>query len=224
MTAGGAWALALALASGCSLFSGLDGLASEDPSKAADATAPDAPRDALEDAPGDGALQDAAQDAGGDASTLQNLHPFPSFDNGCGGWGAYEGTLEASSTARTGSGSCLVCTDRTHVYFTADDNGAVAMPSVGAEYVAEVWVRTAPGKPVPPYFNLTFRTRNNDPFAEVEKTFVDNGTVAVTATWQKLTATLAVTKPAQTLNVVVGSDSQDGVCFLLDDVAVYRTK
>ena len=216
---------AIVLAGGCSIFSGLDDFASEDPGAASDAGASAdvaAAIDAASETAPPATSADASLDAVGDADAARvNLHTYGTME-GCNSWGAYKAILAGSSEARTGTGSCLVCPTGEDPIFTADDNGAVEDPALGT-YVAEVWVWTAPGKTAPPDIGLSFRTRNDTPtFAEVEKSYAEHESPS--STWVKITTTLTVTKPAQKLNVVVGAESAGSPCFLLDDVAIYRTK
>jgi hypothetical protein len=215
----------IVLASACS-WTGLDEYASEDPAAetdggASDATAPPADAAATDGGEGGGVTIDANEAGDGGGGALQNLHPFPGFEgDGCVGWGTYKATLAASSVARTGAGSCRVCTDGTDAIFTADDNGQIAL-TVGATYMAEVWVRSDPTKPASPFVGLTLRSRNDNPFAEPEKNY-EPLVGAPTASWQKITVTLKVTQPAQKVNIVVAGDTVANACFLMDDVALYR--
>jgi hypothetical protein len=199
---------------GCTLFTSLDGLALGGPP---DGAAPD-----VSAAEGGLPPSDAGTEAEA-AASLPNLHPFGGFETGCGSWGAYFSALEPNEVAHTGSGSCRVCPDNADPDFTADDNGAVRGPPIGAEYLAEVWVRAAPGRPASNAV-LVLRSRNDSPFREPEKVSEALPT-PVTDVWQKITARLTVTKAAQSINVVVaGRITQGNECFLLDDVAVYRVK
>jgi hypothetical protein len=213
-------ALGFATASGCSLATNLDDFAAEDPPAASDAEADHATPDVgiADSGAADGAAGDGADANGG----LPNLHPFGTFENGCTGWGTFGSTLAPSEVARTGTGSCLVCGTGTTTSFTADDDGVLPSPPIGAEYLAEAWVRSAPQKTTPPSMQMVLRGRNDAPFVEVEKKFTDYP--SPTATWTKLSVKLTITKASQKLNVVVAAEWVNGACFLLDDVAIYRTK
>jgi hypothetical protein len=174
-----------------------------------------------------GAIQDAASEAAppgtSDAGDGANLHRNGGFERDCSGWFPYRSTLAPSPLARTGAGACLVCADETDPYFATDDHGVLARPPVGAEYRVEAWVRRAPGSPALLRSNLTLRTRNEWPFTVVEQG-VDDGPGA-TDGWQRLEARLAVTRPAESLNVAVSAQRGQGRgCFVVDDVVLVRTR
>lgn len=206
----------------CSLTTSLEGLSSTvivveanaDASGATDGTA----------STDDGSTRaDAIADAG-DAAGAPNLHPRGTFETGtCGSWVGFQGTVAQDSNARTGSGSCLVCTGpMTTDYFTADDNGAPGPAVVGATYRAEGWVRSAPGKPNAGPVRLFLRN-----FTVVGGTFrgLESSASAsseVDAQWRSRATTLTVTKDGGKLNVFVSADHRSGACFLLDDVTVRR--
>ena len=155
---------------------------------------------------------------------LVNLHPRSGFEQGCEGWGSYRGTLASSDIARSGLRSCRVCTSNTTDIFTADDQGVSPNPPIGSEWLAEAWVRSDPGRAIPPNVGITLRSKNDTPsFAILEQDY-DGLNGPPTATWQKVAVTLTITKAAQTINIVVGADAVDGGCFVLDDVALYKTK
>lgn len=179
------------------------------------------------DAPADAASRDDATSADGgalvDTGASASLHPNGTFEVSCAPWEAFQGdATHVTADARTGTGACRFCTDGSGTYFTADDGGSFGAPEVGAEYQVEAWVRSVDGKAVPPRVTVAVRTR------DAERTQIENGagTLAtpLSPTWQRMTAKLLVTKPANQLAVVVGADRSSNECFLLDDVVLVRTK
>jgi hypothetical protein len=152
------------------------------------------------------------------------IHPSGTFETGkCGAWTAYQGTVQQDGTARTGSGSCRVCTaTATTDFFTADDKGSTGPALVGATYRAEGWVRSTPDKPTPGPVRLILRnfTVAGGTFTDLESTRSDPGYVE--APWHSRASTLTITKGGGKLNVVVSGEHRSGACFLLDDVTVQR--
>jgi hypothetical protein len=198
----------------CSLVTPLGGLASLEPEADVDVA-----RD------GGGSL-DAGTDSGGDGTTdAVNLHSSAgSFELGsCAGWGGYLSTRTASSIAHAGASSCEVCGNGGDATFSIDDLGFLPSPPIGARYVVEAWIRSSPGKVAPSSSILLLRAIDTAPaFAERDKTVENAG--APTATWTKISAALTVTQNAQHLNAALAAPYAPGACFLIDDVAVYRTQ
>ena len=223
----------VAALSACSLLNSTDGLAGGpggsdgDAASTADTGAEsDGAASTSDGGTSDGALVDGAIDAGDAGSDAlsgpQNLHPNGTFETGIAPWGAYQGTVASDSTARGGTKSLRACTrDGTLDYFTADDGSALGGPVMGATYRAEVWVRTAPGAVVPPSVALWIRSANyTGGFQSIETD--NNDGPPLTATWQKLSVTLKITKPAERLGIFVGADQATNACFLIDDVTLVR--
>ncbi|MBS2018661.1 MAG: hypothetical protein JST00_37690 [Deltaproteobacteria bacterium] len=214
---------------GCSLFTSLEGLSggggdggspiSPDAASVAEAGSTDATTST--DA---SSTSDADEDAGSDAGPAPpNVHPNGTFDTTLDPWAAFQGTASKDTTARTGPFSLRACGKAGFGYFTADDGSAFEGPVLGATYRAEAWVRTAPGAAVPPVIKIFLRSASFTPdFTSVESTEADGP--ALTSTWQKLSVTLKLTKPAQRLGIYVGADYVPEACFLLDDVALQRVE
>jgi len=225
-------AVAVAVAcSACSLLTSLDGLSDgarsgvpTDADARTDANAtgsPDATNEATaadaHDALDAGTVTDANDDAG------PNLHPNGTFESGtCDPWTGFQGTVDAVSTAHTGSGACRACTlPQTMDYFTADDNRAPGPAEVGATYRVQAWVRTDPSSPPPVDVRIFLRNAT-----DVNGTFMDLGqnmspAVTIDATWQRLETTFTFTQPGS-LNVFLGATTATGACFLFDDVLLQK--
>lgn len=213
---------------GCSLLTSLEGFSSGSPDAGPAPLADAATESGAEtgtpptDGGVDGAIPtDATVDTGTDAGPPPNIHPNGTFEASLDPWGAYQGTIAPDATAHTGARSLRVCGGTNVDYFTADDNSALVGPSIGATYRAEGWVRTAPGAVTPPSINIFLRTVDLSRGFEVVELGQNEG-APLTSTWQKLSVTLKVTKPAERLGVFVGADWVAGACFLLDDVTLQR--
>lgn len=202
----------------CSLLTSLDGFTGPD-AAGADAststTSDGEPADTSSDR-ADAPLVDAGDDA------APNIHPQGTFEgSACDPWDGFQAGVAISSTARTGNGSCRVCT-RAGVAgdFATDDEDATGAATVGGTYRARAWVRAAPSAPIPGPVFMNFRTRTP---GMVQETSISKD-VTVTTTWQLLTTTLAVTKPG-TLDLVIGpATAPADACFLLDDVTIQRVE
>jgi hypothetical protein len=173
----------------------------------------------------DGAPIDARADADAadpDPHVGPNLLADHSFESGCT-WDAFQGTKATDTTARTGTKSCRICTlDSTTDYFTGQDPFSAPAPVVGATYRAIAWVRTAPGAAVPPGPVLNVRSTNSAPFTAIEGAASANPGIPFTDTWQRVEVTMKATKPAQQMDIFVGSNTVTGGCFLVDDVWLER--
>jgi hypothetical protein len=151
-----------------------------------------------------------------------NLHPAGTFDNGnCAPWVSYRGQLSGSLMARSGAGSCRVCSSsQANDFFSADDSRAVGPVAVGTTFRARAWVRTDAANP-PSSVSLALRTQlaTGVPIETSESAPrpIDGG-------WQLFESTLAVMQPDGGLNVVLFGAHQPGACFLLDDVVVEQLK
>jgi hypothetical protein len=222
----------LALAgSACSLLTPLDSLSRNAGEGAVDAALEaasysDGRSDAGEtliDAKSDGALEVLA-DAKPDSGEV-NVHPTGTFEiGGCGFWGSYQGMLSSSPTARTGVGSCQVCTQPTTTdLFSGDDTGTGIVAEVGATYRAEAWVRTSGAAPAPGSVLMTLRTiAQSGAFTILDQ--ADSPTAPIDANWTHLQTRLTATKPGGILNVVVLGQHRTGACFLVDDVSLVRVQ
>jgi hypothetical protein len=151
-----------------------------------------------------------------------DLEPNSTFETGCSPpWGVYHSTLASDSTAHGGMLSCRVCWTGVGVdVFSIDDRGPVQPAVVGARYLATAWVRVAPDAGAPSGVQLLLRSIELSPFSEVEVKYGPMTTPS--STWQSLSITLDVTKPAQAVNVAVVGQLGANVCFLTDDVTLQR--
>jgi hypothetical protein len=213
-------ALVLMVVPACTLFTSFDDLsgggsdAADEGDAGSDVTIDRASSDVVDAE----VSEDAPFDA--DPETRPNLHPLGTFENGCGGWSTYGAALSASTTARTGSGACRVCSvGGSQVIYSIDDGGAIAGPTVG-RYYAEAWVRTDPDSAAPATGQISLRTITREPFSTHEEAF--GGAFSFDATWKKVSVELKVTAEAPHLNLWVGADLGEGTCFLVDDVHVER--
>ena len=201
----------------------LDDLSSERPTS--DAAIPDATGDASTvDANGTSDASDAATttDGASDAALAENLHPFGTFEQGCAPWYPNQATTSADSVAHGGAQSCKICWASGSTYFGADDTGFLSSPPLGT-YHAEAWVRQVAGAAIPVGVLITLRTKIGTSSATFpEKAESVPSTVSIT--WTRIEVDLVVTKPAEKLNVVVGSMSSQDACFLVDDVRVFRVQ
>lgn len=209
------------LLAACSLMTSLDGLqadhswidASSSEVAAGDGAggveAGDSP-----DGPSDGSSLDARDDSG-----PPNIHPFGTFESGCYPWSSYGGTVSESSVARSGVGSCRVCTnDTTTQPFSIDDNGSPGPTVVGATYRVEGWARTAPGSPAPAAASMLLR--NVSPTAILE--VAGSQERPLTAEWQRFESTLTVAHPGGAINALFFGVYRPSACFLVDDVVLRR--
>jgi hypothetical protein len=169
----------------------------------------------------DGGGGDAGEAGLGDGgASSENLHSYGTFEEGCGAWNGLHSTRASDPLARSGSQSCRVCATGEGAFFTVGDRGFLAAPPPG-RYRAEAWIRAAPGAPAPVKAFLHLRTFRQTPDFEVveTKTGPFDGPDDV---WRRAELVLAVTQPAERLNVYVAAEVAAGACFLLDDVIVVR--
>jgi hypothetical protein len=212
--------LGLGLAA-CSLLSDLGGLASEDPLPDASADA----RGATSDASAEAARPEAGATEGGAPSA--NLHPQGSFGTGCGDWGSFQGSLEASALGHDAPGACRVCTGQAGVtsFFTIDDGGLGGAPVAGATYRATAWVRSPDGvgRITPSYATINLRTFERTPaFTTLEQQNQTEATPFQGTSWVQLAIELTVTQARGRLNVFIGAPGAANACFLVDDVRLER--
>jgi hypothetical protein len=102
-------------------------------------------------------------------------------------------------------------------YFTGGDPFTAGPPVVGTSYHAVAWVRKAPGAATPVGALLFFRTSNATPFTGIDGANTGPA-LPFTDTWQRLEITVKSTKPAEQIDIFVGTDTVPGSCFLIDDV------
>lgn len=211
---------------GCSLFVDLSGFSNGAIDRDAGVVESGASRDAAnaaESGEQDDARPTREASLNSDAGT-PNLHPFGSFDTGCGPWKGFHATVVGVQDGHLNPGSCRVCTDLGITdNFSADDFGAIAGPVVGATYRAEAWVSYASGANGTAEIGILMRTFNSSPtFAEVDKN--QSGAIVSGSVWTKIETTLKVTSAAEKLNIVIVAPATPGACFLVDDVFVERIK
>lgn len=161
--------------------------------------------------------------ASGDAPGAPNLLPLGDFEHGgCSGDGYYS-TLTPDSTAHGGTVSCRICASGNGMdVFSLDDDIENVTPLAGSRYVAEAWVRSAPGATAPTSgVEVVLRTHTVSPFTVYDvATAVDS---PIDATWKKVAVTLDVTDAgAPRLAIVIDASYQSGACFLVDDVVVQQ--
>lgn len=162
---------------------------------------------------------DAGADGAAEASGGINLARGGDFEDDCASFAAWKGTRSASTTARSGSRSCLYCSTGAAAYEGAgiyQTLTAVALPKA-ARLRAEAWVRRAPGE---------------TPFGAVHLFFQNDGinlspedSVLPNETWQRLVASVEVTAPIDgTLSINVGAPQTapvpGGPCILIDDLVI----
>jgi hypothetical protein len=195
--------------------------------------------DPLPDTSSADAGADGTASADGADAAVASILPNGGFEDGTGGgcgatWSAFNALLTRDTTARSGTYSCRVCKHLT----SAPDADAFAQPysidsldamrgiayEIGQTWQVTAWVRLAPG---------TASTATSMAVLRVERT---NGTpiqfsspvaaTKLTADWQQVGEELQVAQDGGAfLNVYVEADpGNEGDCFLVDDVSVFRTK
>ncbi len=154
-------------------------------------------------------------------TNLLNLHPEGTFETGCSRWRG-NATHAASTTARTGSASCLVCANANAPpapFFSIDDLGLSGPATPGATYRAGGWARLAPGTIGPGPVALTLRNLSSDG-KNLES--LSSADTRLSTEWQRFESTLSITKSGGKVDVYIAADYVPGACFLLDDVVVER--
>jgi hypothetical protein len=217
--------LLVATASACSLLNPLDDFAgqrhdggSTDPFTAGDETVGE-----TRDGSANDAATDSADSIADSTSTDGGVEPFNleangSFDLGCDGWSAYQGTLAHEPTlGRSANGSCMFCTAGVGAYFSGIGR-FTSNPPVGT-YRATAWVRSAPGRGLPSDVRLTLRTRTNGKTVDEKQ---GNGVGALSPTWQPLDVTITLSATADDFDVFITAYQAADACVLLDDVSVVR--
>jgi hypothetical protein len=211
----------------CSLLTSLNGF-SDGRAAEAGATAADdggegggATADVTVDSANAPDVSDGALDAEDAGPNLFTVYANGTFENGCPGSG-YNSTVTVDTTAHGGARSCRICSNAGGDAIFTFDEVVGTTPIVGARYRAEAWVRPAPSA-TPPAVGVfvELRTFQNPPFVVVE---VNAEAKAIDATWQHRSIELDVTKAAPLLDVIIGSDTKAGTCFLVDDVEVHRVR
>jgi hypothetical protein len=207
----------------CSLSTSLEGFSSSVVYVESDGDATERGGEDVIDAAADAPVDSNGLDAG-DVSGAPNLHPQSTFENGtCAPWYGYQGATSFSATAHTGTGACRICTlPSTTDFFTADDTGVAGAAAVGATYRASAWARTDPAAPGPGPVTVYLRS-----FAVPGGTFTSlergvSPSADLGSQWQRLEATLTITKPDGTINVFIGGAHRANACFLIDDVVLQR--
>ncbi|WP_146651677.1 hypothetical protein [Labilithrix luteola] len=165
------------------------------------------------------------EDGGADAdATPPNLLTNGDFEFGCAAWGAAFGSVQASSTARSGAGSCKFCMGSNWEAFFEQ---TVKMPVAANEtYVAEVWTQGAmsPSDLTDAgfYGEMLYVTSLN--------TSKDSPSLTpASATWQRLTALVKTTAASDAVTVSYRLQQQQPakqsggvVCILVDDASLRR--
>ena len=135
-------------------------------------------------------------------------------------WIAFQSTVSLSTTARTGSHSCMVCDAGFPDFTMDDDQPTVASADPGNMFLGQAWVRTAPGAAIPTRVYLEIRdatTQNGDA----------SNMVSVDDTWQQVTLVHGVTMTTQPVEVLIAggtSASSTNPCFLVDDITLVRVE
>jgi hypothetical protein len=158
-------------------------------------------------------------DAGSDPSSSTdggrtNLLTNGDFNIGCAGWTAANGTLTPEAVGRSGLTSCRVCAN-------ADVNFAMYSPLIrvpvvaGATYVAEVYLRAAPGKAAATFLTVAVDLSPSQPGPVTSGPELDE-------TWKSISAVIVLDGGSGTgeLSLRVLSLSI-GTCFLIDDATLY---
>jgi hypothetical protein len=203
----------LVVVTGCSLLTSLSGFSGgTEPSGDAAASDADATTDAATDA--------ATDDGAGAPPNLVETGDFedPTVTE-CGPpWMGFQGTLDRTSEAHSGTGACKVCGSPGAAVYTID-GFEVAGPKIGETYVASAWVRAAPGSPSAGRFVLHIRLRRGGVLADGAKP----ADVSLTSTWQRVEVKLELSDTPDALNVYgAANDAAAGSCFLIDDIALVR--
>lgn len=201
MRFGIAFALGAALGSvlvACSSF----GATSDEPATPA---SPDGSAEGSADGPAE-----ASADAGMPASLLEGSD----FEvPGCLRWSSNEATLTDDMTAHGGARSCRVCGIDGQTVWSIYQRftGATA-----GSYVAEAWVRAAPGAQAAT--SMFIGLESNDGQSRIDGR--ENAGTALGDQWQKLTTSLKV-QDGDAIDVGILSRGAGG-CFLVDDAVLYR--
>jgi hypothetical protein len=182
----------------------------------------DAPADGGPDGAGaDGAVSDdgSASDeagSGGDAEAgTENLLVNGGFEVGCTGWAGDLANVSASSAARTGGGSCLVCAIDGGIYSIAQ---MVKRPLPAGQYRFEVYV-SAPTDGREVATGLVAGEYVTRPDGGL---YPDNVTALgplPDAGWQPIVHLISMPADGQGVRVFV--QAAGGECFLVDDAALY---
>lgn len=156
------------------------------------------------------------------APIFENLVKNPDFESGsCVDVGFYQGVGTDSTDAHGGHGSCQVCRAKvTFDAYTYNPYVVLPNPTIGTRYVAHAWVKLGPNSFKDQSVGIIVRTHQNNPYALIEQS--PDNTVPLTSTWTYLEASMLVTKPAESLDLVVYSYTAATAgdrCFIIDDVA-----
>lgn len=140
----------------------------------------------------------------------------------CQGSGFNSAYLPQRTRPHSGAAACMVCSmgmdQTTYSYFTAIP-GAVVQP--GTRYHGTVWLKAQQTVFGAADMSFALRTTLRSTGETVE---IKLGYARLTADWQPLDVDLAVTKPADLLDIFVAQESGMGFCFVVDDLVVARTQ
>ncbi|WP_146647647.1 hypothetical protein [Labilithrix luteola] len=162
-------------------------------------------------------------EGGADAfvATGANLEPNGDFEEGsCAPWSG-KATL-SDAPGHAGLHACKVCSD-TFAAIAIDDQKSAGAPVVGATYHLELWAKQATYNPAYNALPLSTTLATTDGPKTVESKS-DTSSSLTANSWSKITLSLDVTKPAESLSVQLAASPPFGFCFLFDDVSVTRTK
>jgi hypothetical protein len=181
-------------------------------------------------APDPSALGDASTSLDADTSDarpqpiFENLVKNPDFESGsCVDVGFYQAVGTDSTDAHAGHGACQVCRSKvTFDAYTFNPYVVLPNPTVGTRYVAHAWVKLGPNSYKDQSVGIIVRTHQNNPYVLIEQS--PDNPVPLTSTWTYLESSMVLTKPAESLDLVVYSSTAATAgerCFIFDDVGLF---
>lgn len=159
-----------------------------------------------------------------------NLCPNPGMEDGVVEWTPYNATAAANTNVpHSGTLALKICKQPTmatslmSVYVDVINPAAPGDLSVGARFVASIWVRSsfAIEDVAPPQLMLSLREAGG---AAANHDHDGTPLLAPTTDWTLITAEGVIQQPDRTrLSLIVApGDVPDGTCFLIDDCHVAR--
>jgi len=212
--------VAASLTPACELFYPLDDLPIVDDSGAVEAA------DTLSDL-----RPEAANDG---PSGSPNLVPNGDFEmntgTACTGWGSYQGTVTASSTAHGGNSACLICSKVSGVF--SGGVPVLSKPVPAGTYVGTAWVKAAGGRANSLQATLNMRVFCDPPTPTLE-CYHGVTSVPFGDAYRKVGPLTFVVPDGgrgpqdaalgdMDTYVSVDNGASPGDCFLVDDVVVER--
>jgi hypothetical protein len=161
---------------------------------------------------------DSGSEAEAEAPTGPELLTNAGFETASGGgcgteWHTDDSTLDLSSTARTGSHSCLICAS-TRMIVSADQNLNVVGP---ASVRLEAWFENAPGRSLPTGYVLYYQVSNSS-----GDTLFHSDSALPSSTWQRMSYTVTLGAGERLSAFLVAMTGSIGACVVADDASVKK--